>query len=405
MTVRAPLAFAMGSEQPPGWRSFALGVARRLSWRALLVSGASLWLLLQIREVGTTFGAPPVTDQGPAELTTSFLVIDACCWLCLLLAVLIADEAVTRGAARVRSYTLAVVCGAAAGAVLQQAIRLPFGLRTLVWNEEFLVRITQPALVFFDYLILGSLLTFVYVNLRTARRAAKRRHAAEVARLEARRRTLESRLQAMQARVEPQFLFNTLAQVGQLFQTDAALAGKMLDDLIAYLRAALPHLRESSSTLGKEAALARAYLDIVRVRLGERLAFDIVIPDALSDARMPPMMLLPLIDHVLVYGLEPTHAGGSIRIATSIGQGKLRLAITDSGAGFVPGGPACGLDSIGERLHALYGDAATLRLKRMQEQGTQAILEIPYESATSREPLPSVAPENDPAPGRRKGTS
>ena len=89
----------------------------------------------------------------------------------------------------------------------------------------------------------------------------------------------------MQARVEPQFLFNTLAQVRQLYDSDAPLAGKMLDDLIAYLRAALPHLRESSSTLGKEAALARAYLDIVRVRLGERLAFDIVIPERSSRTR------------------------------------------------------------------------------------------------------------------------
>jgi LytS/YehU family sensor histidine kinase len=208
----------------------------------------------------------------------------------------------------------------------------------------------------------------------------------------------------MQARVEPQFLFNTLAQVKQLYDSDGALADRMLDDLIAYLRAALPHLRESSSTLGQEAALARAYLDIVRLRLGRRLAFDISIPETLAAARMPPMMLLPLIDHVLVYGLEPSHAGGSIRIATSTGGGKLRLAITDSGAGFMPGGRASELDSIGERLHALYGDAATLRLKRMQEQGTQAILEIPYETTKSGDPLPAHEPNKETAPTPRGGT-
>jgi LytS/YehU family sensor histidine kinase len=276
---------------------------------------------------------------------------------------------------------MAVVVGAAVAAVLQYLIRLPLGLRTMVSIEELRIRITQPALVFADFTILGGLATFVYVNLRTARLAMARRRSAEISRLETRRRTLESQLQAMQARVEPQFLFNTLAQVRQLYDSDATIAGRMLDDLIAYLRAALPHLRESSSTLGKEAELARAYLDIVRVRLGERLAFDIDVPGELADARLPPMMLLPLIDHVLVYGLEPSQAGGSIRIQTDVGDGKLRLAITDSGAGFVPGGDAGDLTHIGERLYALYGDAAALRLERLQGAATKAILEIPYEPA------------------------
>jgi hypothetical protein len=393
VSTAARLVVAADALPMPGWRGFARGVARRITWRSVLISALVFWLVTQIRDMGANFGAPPRTEVEPPELVTSYLVLLVCCWFFLFLAVLVGDDAVARGAPRVRSYSLAVVGGAAFGASAQYAIRLPFGLRTMVSQEEFLVRITQPMLVFLDFLILGALVTFVYVNLRTARRAAARHHAAELARLEARRRTLESRLQAMQARVEPQFLFNTLAQVGRLYESDAALAGKMLDDLIAYLRAALPHLRESSSTLGKEAALARAYLDIVRVRLGERLAFDIVIPDALADARMPPMMLLPLIDHVLVYGLETSHAGGSIRVATSTGDGKLRLAITDSGAGFVPGGRASDLDSIGERLHALYGDAATLRLKRMQEQGTQAILEIPYETTKSGDPSPADAPK------------
>jgi sensor histidine kinase YesM len=84
----------------------------------------------------------------------------------------------------------------------------------------------------------------------------------------------------------------------------------MLDDLIAYLRAALPHLRESTSTLGREIDLARAYLNIIQVRMGERLAFDIDVPSSARDARMPPMMLLPLIDHALVYGFAAAHVHG-----------------------------------------------------------------------------------------------
>ena len=191
----------------------------------------------------------------------------------------------------------------------------------------------------------------------------------------------------MQARVEPQFLFNTLAQVRELYDArSGARPDQMLDDLIAYLRAALPHLRESSSTLGRELELARAYLDIMRVRLGNRLAFSIDVPEDAKSARMPPMMLLPLIDHVLVYGLQPAED----RMARSASSpapadGKLRLEVTDSGAGFVPESPSDALAGITERLHALYGSDAHFELERMRERGTRATLEIPYESADLRD--------------------
>jgi LytS/YehU family sensor histidine kinase len=171
--------------------------------------------------------------------------------------------------------------------------------------------------------------------------------------------------------------------VRELYERDAAVAGRMLDDLIAYLRAALPHLRESSSTVGQELALARAYLDIMRVRLGQRLAFSIDVPEAVRAARMPPMMLLPLIDHALMYGLRPGDAQGTIRIETRAAGGRLSLAITDSGVGFVPDGPGENLAGIGERLQALYGADARFELERMRERGTRATLEIPYE-ATER---------------------
>ena len=128
--------------------------------------------------------------------------------------------------------------------------------------------------------------------------------------------------------------------------------------------------------------MARAYLDIMRVRLGERLVFEIDVPDLARSARMPPMMLLPLIDHALVYGLEPGDGRGSIRIQTDVRAGRLRLQMTDSGAGFVPGAAVDGLASIAERLEALYGDDAVFELERMRDRGTQATLEIPYETPT-----------------------
>ena len=110
------------------------------------------------------------------------------------------------------------------------------------------------------------------------------------------RRTFESRLQAMQARVEPQFLFDTLAHVEALYETDADAAERMLDDLIVFLRKALPSLHESTSTVDAELSLARAWLDITKVRLDGRLQFAVTAPEDAAGIRMPPMLLLPLLE-------------------------------------------------------------------------------------------------------------
>jgi LytS/YehU family sensor histidine kinase len=124
----------------------------------------------------------------------------------------------------------------------------------------------------------------------------------------------------------------------------------------------------------------------MRMRLGERLSFDIEVPPELASSRMPPMMLLPLVDHALVYGLEPSRTSGTLRLRTEVGPSRLRLTITDSGAGFVPGGHDGDLDVLEERLRALYGDEAQLKLERLLEHGTQALLEIPFEVEADRAP-------------------
>jgi Histidine kinase len=312
------------------------------------------------------------------EFYKSELLIDSLAIVCLMVAVIVADEAVSRGVPRMRAYLCAVVLGCAMAAWGQWELRVLLGWDVVpTADDDGGFEVKQPPQVFFHLLSVSAVACFV--NRRTARAAALRLRAAELGRAQSRRRTLESRLQAMQARVEPQFLFNTLAQVRELYERDVAAAGRMLDDLIAYLRAALPHLRHSSSTLGQEIALAQAYLDIMRVSLGDRLSFDIDVPDAAKSARVPPMVLLPLIDHVLADGLQPAGADGSIRIVTEAAAGRLRLSIIASGGGFVAAGQDSALDGIGARLHALYGDDARFEFERMRELGTRATLEIPYE--------------------------
>jgi sensor histidine kinase YesM len=354
--------------------AFARDVLGRLG-RVHLAWGVAI--MVGVRLVRPLEGFPG--RAVPPTFWKSGLLIDTLIVTCMIVAVVAADAAVARGARRLPAYLLALVCGAGLSSALSFALLGALGWETMLSNQEPLIRITRPILVFCNNLVLGSIACCIYLYRRSARQALERMRAAEVQRARARRRTLESQLQAMQARVEPQFLFNTLAQVGELYERDPDVAGRMLDDLIAYLRAALPHLRRSSSTLGREIELARAYLDIMKVRLGARLEFAIDVPEPVKAARLPPMMLLPLIDHALVYGLQPADAHGSIRIETRAAGGRLTLQVVDSGAGFVPESRAEDLERFAERLRALYGDDARFELERMQERGTRAMLEIPYE--------------------------
>jgi LytS/YehU family sensor histidine kinase len=162
----------------------------------------------------------------------------------------------------------------------------------------------------------------------------------------------------------------------------------MLDDLITYLRAALPHLRESGSVLGKEIELARAYLNIIQVRLGDRLSFSFDSPAAHADSRIPPMLLLPLIDHALARSMaagsgldnDPGVGPANLVIMSAVANGRLQVTVTHSGDGFTAGDMAH-LKHIGERIDSLYGDTASFGIGRAPHGGTRAIFEVPHEVA------------------------
>lgn len=230
-----------------------------------------------------------------------------------------------------------------------------------------------------NWLPAAGAVVFLYADRRAARKTARLLNDAELDRIRRSRLAFESRLQAMQARAEPQFLFNTLAQVERLYALAPRLAARMLDDLIAYLRAAMPRMRDTSSTVEQELELARAYLDIVRLRLGERLSVQTETPPEAVRIRMPPMMLLPLIDHVIVRNLEPSRAQGTFSIGARVFEGRLLVTIADGGAGFVPQGEDGGIVAIRERLEVLYEGNAKLQLRRRGDDPTLAMLDLPLE--------------------------
>lgn len=208
--------------------------------------------------------------------------------------------------------------------------------------------------------------------------------ATELAEAEQLKRQLaEARVQAMQAQVEPHFLFNTLASIDHLIETDPPRASAMQKNLIQYLRAALPKMRESTTTLGREIDLIRAYLEILKVRMEDRLTTEFAVSDGLRSAAFPPMMLQSIVENAIKHGLEPKPEGGAIRVAAEIVDGRLRVTVADTGLGFDPEnsrtrGTGLGLTNIRERLAMLHEGKGTLAIAPNQPSGTIVSIELPY---------------------------
>ncbi len=208
------------------------------------------------------------------------------------------------------------------------------------------------------------------------------RAEAEKHRLE--KQIMEARLQVMQAQVEPHFLFNTLANVQHLVEADAKAAGKMLDNLIRYLRIALPQMRESSSTLGREMDMAAAYLEIFKIRMGSRLDYSMNVPSDLRTQEFPPMMLITLVENAIKHGLDPCCDAGVVTLSAEQREGKLIVRVADTGEGFQPKpGGGVGLANIRERLSTLYGKSAGLTLEENQPRGIVATIELTQRSLAS----------------------
>ena len=211
------------------------------------------------------------------------------------------------------------------------------------------------------------------------------------------RQLAEAQLKTMQAQVEPHFLFNTLASVDYLIETEPATASKMQKSLIQYLRAALPQMREGSTTLGKEIQLCRSYLEILKFRMEERLQYSVIVPQGLASAQFPPMMLQSLVENAIKHGLEPKQEGGSLTISADISNGRLRVTVADSGLGFATEQPSVrgggvGLANVRERLAALYGSSARLSIEANSPSGTIATIEVPYTFESDAPAPPAAGP-------------
>ncbi len=205
--------------------------------------------------------------------------------------------------------------------------------------------------------------------------------------IQAENRANEAQLRLLQAQIEPHFLFNTLANVVSLIETDPVRARSMLESFVDYLRASLSglgRLEDARHTLGNELALVTAYLRVIETRMEGRLRFDIDVAPELHAQRLPPLTVQPLVENAIVHGLEPSIDGGTVRVSARMEDDTLVVCVDDDGTGLRasttrrgPGNDVgVALGNIRARLRELYGSAATLTVEPTR-RGVRACLRVP----------------------------
>ena len=201
----------------------------------------------------------------------------------------------------------------------------------------------------------------------------------QLERSELERQALDARLRLLQAQVQPHFLFNTLANVRALVRSGSPQAPAVLDSLIAYLRASVPHLDSPSTTLGQELALVRAYLELMHMRMPDRLQYALHPDEAAADLRCPPMTLLTLVENAVRHGIDPAEDGGRIEVSVAVREGRCVARVVDTGVGMQPGGDGLGtgLATLRERLELAFGGDARLDVAALVPHGVSAEVDFP----------------------------
>jgi hypothetical protein len=245
----------------------------------------------------------------------------------------------------------------------------------LHWMSMFGLLGMADAKVFAASLGVSALL--MGVPLWHAQGQARAQHVAGL-----RQAALVAEMKALQAQVEPHFLYNTLANTRYLTRRDPDKAARMLEHLIGYLHGALPDMRATTSTLGREFQLADHYLALMAIRFGDRLRYRVDCPPALADAPMPPLMLMTLVENAVKHGLEPQPGPVEITLSATHAGAALQVAVRDDGAGLGKAAApdaGVGLSNLRERLAAMYGRKASFTLSRAPEGTTEARLMLPLE--------------------------
>jgi sensor histidine kinase YesM len=340
---------------------------------------ALLWINLAVASViliGSVTGRFASLGELSRALTYALVYAN----LTGLFGTLVMSGLVKRLALHGRSWRLVLPVGivvfTALGGLLTQALLVPLGFAKAedFWPDYLdNVRAATPLALMFG---LGA---FVHASLRS-RVATMEQQLREQQLAEDRTRKLatQARLRSLEARVHPHFLFNTLNAISALIPVNPEHAEQLVGRLAVLLRASLDSGGQALIPLREELTMVDSYLAIEKARLGDKLRFSVDVHAAGLDRPVPPMAVQSLVENAVKHGVM-ARGEGDIFVGASVGEAGLRIEVRDTGPGFdlteVPAGH--GLDNLVERLQALFGDSAGLRVFRRGEQ-TVVELALPW---------------------------
>jgi len=219
-------------------------------------------------------------------------------------------------------------------------------------------------------LVRTSILQIAAQRQRLKREESERRSLVE--QHELREITSRAQMRALQAQINPHFLFNTLNTLAALIESNPEKAERVTEDLAEVFRYALDSTRLDSVKLDDELKFLESYLAIEKARFDTRLSYSFDVDPAARNLSIPPMILQPLVENAVRHGIGQKIEGGEVRVVARAEADRLILRVEDTGVGFVrerPGG--VGLTNTRERLKHACGDAAEFRIERLEPEGTR----------------------------------
>lgn len=273
-------------------------------------------------------------------------------------------------------FLCVVLVAVGAGALLG----LLLGMLTL--KQIFNIDMNWPVSVMLQTMIAAVIFSagflYFFVTLSMLKQRKEEIEQERNIRVEREKEALETKLRMLQAQIEPHFLFNTLSNVVSLIDTDPSRGKAMLLDLTRYLRTSLARTMPEKTSLGQELDMIISYLNIQKIRMGERLTFTVDVPDELKGTPFPPMLLQPLVENAVRHGLEPKIEGGGIQIRGRADQSSLRIEVSDTGQGISSmNAGGVGMKNVRDRLALLFGDRAKFIVEENSPSGVKAVIEVP----------------------------
>lgn len=268
---------------------------------------------------------------------------------------------------------IGVVFGSVFGSVLGLfLIESSFSLNDILNQKKFYIFMSGG-------IWYGLMVTYFFLTQDKMFFAKEELHRKQIHILENEKNLVELQLNALQAQIEPHFLFNTLSNILSLIETNPKHSHAMLEHFILYLRGTLDSTRENTIELAEEVNNVTAYLDVIKFRMGDRLKANIEIPKELSQIKIPPMLLLNLVENSIKHGLEPKVDGGTINIIAEKNSASIIITIEDTGMGIQDhnSNSGIGLSNTRERLALFSRNDARMTIEQNQPQGTRVTINLP----------------------------